>query len=135
MKKLILSIGVAFLGFTSLAQEQMTSEETKAIKLIELTSGQQFDIMTEPIVKMVAEDKREEFKKELSASTKELYKKMAVIYTEKFTEEELDEILAFYATPVGEKMVELTPDITKKAMEIGQEWGMELQPMMAKYMQ
>ena len=78
MKKLILSIGVAFIGFTSMAQEQMTSEETKAIKLIELTSGQQFDIMTEPIVKMVAEDKREEFKKELSASTKELYKKMAV---------------------------------------------------------
>ncbi|MFV9482508.1 DUF2059 domain-containing protein [Christiangramia sp. ASW11-125] len=135
MKKLILSIGVAFIGFTSMAQEQMTSEETKAIKLIELTSGQQFDIMTEPIVKMVAEDKREEFKKELSASTEELYKKMAVIYTEKFTEEELDEILAFYATPVGEKMVELTPDITKKAMEIGQAWGMELQPMMAKYMQ
>lgn len=134
MKKLLLTLSVVALSYSSFAQETTSSEEAKAIQLIELTSGQQFDIMTEPIVKMVAEDKREAFKKELAASTEQLYKKMAVIYTESFTEAELDEILAFYDTPVGKKMVALTPEITKKGMEIGQAWGMELQPMMAKYM-
>ncbi|MFV8224437.1 DUF2059 domain-containing protein [Christiangramia aquimixticola] len=134
MKKILLTLSIAFLSFNSFSQEAMSAEEKKAIKLIELTSGQQFEIMTEPIVNMVAEDKREAFKKELAESTKGLYKKMAVIYTESFTEAELDKILAFYATPVGEKMVELTPEITRKGMEIGQAWGMELQPLMAKYM-
>jgi len=135
MKKVILSLSLVFIGFGAMAQEEMSVQETKAVKLIELTSGQQFDIMTEPILNMVAEDKREDFKKELNESKKGLYKKMAAIYTENFTEAELDKILAFYATPVGEKMVELTPEITRKGMEIGQAWGMELQPMMAKYMQ
>lgn len=133
MKRILLTLSIAFLSFNSFSQE-MSSEEKKAIKLIELTSGQQFEIMTEPIVNMVPEEKREAFKKELTESTKGLYKKMAVIYTESFTEAELDKILAFYATPVGEKMVELTPEITKKGMEIGQAWGAELQPLMAKYM-
>lgn len=132
MKKLLFTIALVSIGFTASAQES-NSIETKAIKLIELTSGQQFDIMTEPLVKMVPEENREAFKKDLAQSTEELYKKMATVYTESFTEEELDKILAFYDTPVGKKMVAVTPELTKKGMEIGQAWGMELQPLIAKY--
>ncbi|QYA25988.1 DUF2059 domain-containing protein [Gramella sp. MT6] len=132
MKKLLFTIALVSIGFTAFAQ-QSSSIETKAIKLIELTSGQQFDIMTEPLVKMVPEENREAFKKDLAQSTEELYKKMATVYTESFTEEELDKILAFYDTPVGKKMVAVTPELTKKGMEIGQAWGMELQPLIAKY--
>ncbi len=132
MKKLLFTIALVSIGFTASAQES-NSIETKAIKLIELTSGQQFDIMTEPLVKMVPEENREAFKKDLAQSTEELYKKMATVYTESFTEEELDKILVFYDTPVGKKMVAVTPELTKKGMEIGQAWGMELQPLLAKY--
>lgn len=132
MKKVIFSLLVALIGFSSYAQEA-SSLEAKAIKLIELTAGQQFEIMTEPLVNMVPEENQEAFKKELAESTQGLYKKMAAVYTESFTEEELDKILAFYNTPVGEKMVAITPELTKKGMEIGQAWGMELQPLIAKY--
>lgn len=134
MKKFIFTLSFLAFSLASFAQQPETFE-AKAVKLIKMTAGQQFDIMTEPIVEMVPEKNREAFKKELAASTEGLYKKMAVVYTESFTEKEIDEILEFYATPVGKKMVAITPELTKKGMEIGQAWGMELQPLMAKYMQ
>lgn len=132
MNKLICLLFLV-IGFQVQAQVGIT-KEAKAIRLIEMTSGQQFDIMTEPLVKMIPEAKQEAFKKELNASTGDLYKKLAVVYTENFSEEELDQILAFYDTPVGAKMVKTTPELTKRAMEIGQQWGQELQPMVMKYM-
>lgn len=134
MKKILFTLAFLAISLTSFSQDSNHLEQ-KAVKLIELTAGQQFDIMTEPIIKMIPEENREAFKKELAKSTEDLYAKLAVVYTESFTEKELDEILAFYDTPVGKKMVAITPELTKKGMEIGQAWGMELQPMMAKYMQ
>jgi len=133
MKKIFLTLSILAISFGSFAQEADTFEG-KAVNLIKLTAGQQFEIMTEPIIKMIPEENREAFKKELAESTQGLYKKMASVYTESFTEAELDKILAFYDTPVEKKMVAVTPELTKKGMEIGQAWGMELQPMMAKYM-
>lgn len=132
MKNLFCSLFFLVMGFTAFSQQE-DSFEAKSIKLIKMTAGQQFDIMTEPLLNMVPEENREAFKNELARSTNELYKKMAAVYTESFTEEEIDKILAFYNTAVGKKMVEITPELTKKGMEIGQAWGMELQPLIAKY--
>lgn len=132
MKNLLCSLFFLTIGITAVSQEG-DSFEAKSIKLIKMTAGQQFDIMTEPLLNMIPAENRKEFKKELAASTNGLYKKMAKIYTESFTEEEIDKILAFYNTPVGKKMVEITPELTKKGMEIGQAWGMDLQPLIAKY--
>lgn len=134
MKKAVCVFFLMFIGFQSQAQENQELQE-KAVQLIEMTSGQQFDIMLDPIVKMIPEKNREAFKKEMMASLDDIYVKLAKIYTEKFTEAEIDEILAFYQTPVGEKMRAITPELTRKGMEIGQQWGMELQPIMMEYMQ
>ena len=130
MRKLIFILFV-IIGTSTFAQEtEGDSFQKKAVKLIELTSGQQFEIISEPIVNQIPEENRVEFKKELKASLKGLYVKLAEIYREEFTEDELDEILAFYDT-----LVETTPKVMEKAMTVGQQWGMELQSIMAKYMQ
>ncbi|SDL09783.1 hypothetical protein SAMN04488034_102277 [Salinimicrobium catena] len=134
MKKFICLFFLGFIGFQSQAQESSDLQQ-KAVSLIEMTSGQQFDIMLDPIVKMIPEKNQEAFKNEMMASLDDVYTRLAKIYTEKFTEEELDQILAFYNTPVGKKMRDITPELTKRGMEIGQEWGMQLQPIMMKYMQ
>lgn len=134
MKKSLCFLFLILLGFQSNAQEK-TNLQQKAIKLIEMTSGQQFDIMLDPIVKMVPEENREAFKKEMMTSLKSIYDELAQIYIEEFTEAEIDQILAFYNTPVGKKMRDITPELTRKGMEIGQQWGQELQPIMMKYMQ
>lgn len=134
MKKALFFLFLIFIGFHSQAQEK-TDLHQKAIELIKMTSGQQFDVMLDPIVKMVPEDNRKAFKEEVTTSLESLYGQMAQVYTEEFTEAEIDEILAFYHTPVGKKMREITPELTRKGMEIGQQWGQELQPIMMKYMQ
>ncbi|WBL21225.1 DUF2059 domain-containing protein [Zunongwangia sp. HRR-M8] len=135
MKKLIFVLFV-ILGTSVFAQEtEGDSFQKKAVKLIELTSGQQFEIISEPIVQQIPEESREDFKKDLNESLNGLYVKLAEIYREEFTEAEIDEILAFYDTSVGKKMVATTPKVMQKAMTVGQQWGMELQSIMAKYMQ
>ncbi|MEG9326585.1 DUF2059 domain-containing protein [Salinimicrobium catena] len=134
MKKFICLFFLGFIGFQSQAQENSALQQ-KAVNLIEMTSGQQFDIMLDPIVKMIPDKNQEAFKNEMMASLDDIYVRLAKVYTEKFTEAEIDQILAFYQTPVGKKMRAITPELTKKGMEIGQEWGMELQPIMMKYMQ
>ncbi len=134
MKKLLFVFFLMCIGYQSQAQENGNFEQ-KATQLIQMTSGQQFDIMLDPLVKMVPENNREAFKKEMMASLDDIYERLAKVYMENFTEAEIDQILAFYHSPVGEKMVAITPELTRKGMEIGQEWGQQLQPIMMKYMQ
>lgn len=130
MKKITVLTFFLILGFSGFAQNDY-KQKTK--DLIQLTSGGQFEVMIQPLVNMVPEKNREAFKADIKGSMDELYDKLAVIYMESYSEQDVDAILAFYNSPVGKKMVAETPAITKKSMEIGQQWGMQLQPLMAKY--
>lgn len=131
MKNTFYAFVFLFVGFSGFAQE--SSYKAKAIQLIEINSGATFDVMLKPLVGMVAEEKQADFKMEVEESMKDLFDQLAVVYMESFTEAELDGILAFYATPVGQKMTSELPVIMQKSMQIGQQWGMKLQPLMAKY--
>ncbi|UJH91261.1 DUF2059 domain-containing protein [Antarcticibacterium sp. 1MA-6-2] len=130
MKKITAVIAFLLIGFAGFSQ---TDYKQKTIDLITITSGPQFDVVIQPFVDMVPEQNREALKKDLKASMVDLYDKLAVVYMESYTEEDVDAILAFYETPVGKKMISETPEITKKSMQIGQMWGMQLQPLIAKY--
>ena len=41
------------------------------------------------------------------------------IYAEAFTVEEMKELLRFYKTPVGQKFLEISPDLMKRGAEVG----------------
>lgn len=131
MKNTFYAVVFLLVGFSGFAQE--SSYKAKAIQLIEINSGATFDVMLKPLVGMVAEEKQADFKMEVEESMKDLFDQLAVVYMESFTEAELDGILAFYSTPVGQKMTSELPVIMQKSMQIGQQWGMKLQPLMAKY--
>ncbi len=133
MKNTFYAVVFLLVGFTGFSQESDSAYKAKAVQLIEINSGATFDVMLKPLVGMVAEENRDAFKAEVKESMKDLFDKLAVVYMESFTEAELDQILAFYATPVGQKMTAELPVITEKSMQIGQTWGMQLQPLMAKY--
>ncbi len=49
-----------------------------------------------------------------------LYKEVADIYAEVFTENELKEIVAFYKTKTGQKTLEKIPEIMQRSMKMGQ---------------
>lgn len=47
------------------------------------------------------------------------------IYDKYFSDDDIKSMLAFYATPVGKKMVQVLPQLTNESMEVGQKWGQE----------
>jgi hypothetical protein len=57
------------------------------------------------------------------------------LYASTYTEEELDGIIAFYKSPVGQKMIEKTPELTTKSTQVTQEKMKELQPVLSQMVQ
>ena len=50
------------------------------------------------------------------------------IYSSRFSEEELKELIAFYKTPLGKQLLQNMPAITQEAMQAGQKFGQSLGP-------
>lgn len=57
------------------------------------------------------------------------------LYASTYTEEELDGIVAFYKSPIGQKMIEKTPELTTKSTQITQQKMSELQPQLSQMVQ
>lgn len=56
------------------------------------------------------------------------------MYTDLFTEEEMRALIAFYRTPVGQRMVELTPEIAARTQQITSELMEEAMPELMELM-
>lgn len=63
----------------------------------------------------------DEFKKEIKPE--ELTTLIAPLYEKYYTEEDLDQLIAFYQSPVGKKSIQIMPQIMQESMAIGQNWG------------
>lgn len=50
----------------------------------------------------------------------------ARLYAEHFTEAEIDELIAFYETPLGQKMIAKFPVLTQESMQLGGLWGQQV---------
>ena len=48
------------------------------------------------------------------------------IYDQRFSPAEVRDLLAFYQSPLGQRLPEVQPDLTRDAMMAGQRWGMRL---------
>jgi uncharacterized protein len=48
------------------------------------------------------------------------------IYERHFTADELRQLLAFYRTPIGQKLIAEQPAVAQEAMAVGQQWGQRL---------
>jgi len=57
------------------------------------------------------------------------------IYSDAFTEKELDDMIAFYKSPSGQAMVDKTPALTEKTIAIAQKRMLEVMPQLQKLMQ
>ncbi len=56
----------------------------------------------------------------------EVVSQAARLYAKQFTVAEMNEISAFYKTPIGRKLVARLPVIMQESIRIGQEWGQKL---------
>lgn len=59
-------------------------------------------------------------------SVNELTKQMVPLYKKHFTQSDVKELISFYESPIGKKLVVKTPLLTQDAMQMSQKWGMSL---------
>lgn len=133
MKKLILSVVVLLVTQLAIAQDSFKNDVLKVLKAS--GSGAQMEMAKEQVLANIPDDKKADFSKDFDASLPSLYDKMAKVYMETYTHEEIKQMLKFYNSPVGKKITEKASELTKKNMDAAQEWGMELQGIMMKYME
>lgn len=56
-------------------------------------------------------------------ATRELTNRMVPIYQRHFTSEDIDGLLKFYRSPLGQKVITQMPATMAEGMQVGQQWG------------
>ena len=134
MKKILIAVAFAFVSQVGFAQDDAFKKQV--LKVIELSgSANQMKSAKDQILQMVPKDKQAAFILEFDATLPALYDKLATIYMEEYTKEDIKAMLAFYESPVGKKINEKAGVMLEKSQAAGQEWGQGLQGMMMKYVQ
>lgn len=134
MKKLFSTLLLLIVAQVGMAQEDAFKKDV--LKVLEMSGANaQMKVAKDQIIKMVPADKQSAFTAELEATMPGFYDKMAKIYMETYTKDEVKAMIAFYETPVGKKMTEKAAEIFQKGQFAGQDWGKSLQSIMMKYMQ
>jgi hypothetical protein len=143
MRKKSLSLSIAFLAMLSLgtatvahAQPAMSAaDKAKAAdikKLMTLTGAGNLGIqaMTQMLgvlkqaTPKVPEAFWVEFQKEVNPD--DLVDRVVPIYAKHLSHPEIKELIRFYETPLGKKLIATLPAITQESMVVGQQWGMDL---------
>ena len=129
MKKNILAI--AFLVFGVLTNAQ-SSKELKIAELLEtMGSTEAMKTSFEYMINYYKQNNPQISSEYWDNASKhvdyyELVQKLVPVYSKHFTEQEIVDLLKFYNTSTGKKMIEKTPTILEESMEIGRKWGIEL---------
>ena len=129
MKKNILAITFLAFGVFTTAQ---TSKEVKIVELLE-TMGSTHAMKTsfEYMINYYKQNNPQISSEYWDNSLKhvdynELVQKLVPVYSKHFTEQEIVDLLNFYNTSTGKKMIDKMPVILQESMEIGRKWGIEL---------
>ena len=81
---------------------------------------------TNGVFSSISDEIWEEFIKEANDSYSDLEIKLAEIYKNHFTQDEIKQLIVFYETPTGKKFAGELPIIQNEAYQIGSEWGKKL---------
>lgn len=133
MKKLFITTAFFLIANFAMAQDAFKADVLKVIQQSGAAGPMQ--AAKEQIMQNIPLTKRADFSKDFDASLPSLYEKLTKVYMETYTHEEVKQMLKFYESPIGKKISESSGEIYKKSTAVGQEWGMELQSVMMKYME
>ena len=67
-----------------------------------------------------------QMRKDLQPRFSELTDEMAKLYADAFTDKEMKEILVFYQSPTGKKMLDVQPKLVDSSMNFAQDWANKL---------
>lgn len=128
---------------TLVSKAQQTEQEKDILKLMEVNGSaasydlvyqqmvQQFKMMKPDVAQSVWDSaKTDVFDKEIVYLKKDLIP----VYAKNFTSEEVKQLIAFYTSPLGQKLVDGTTKILKESMPVAQQWGMSLAQKIQSYL-
>lgn len=61
-----------------------------------------------------------------------LLEHIAPLYAKYYTADEIRQLIAFYKSPLGVKMLRVNPTLMRESTALGEQWGKDLQPMLQK---
>ncbi|WP_140485175.1 DUF2059 domain-containing protein [Flavobacterium sp. GSA192] len=130
MKKSLLILSFCVLSLS--ANAQSTSKIQKINQLLELTgSGKMAIQMMNQMMgslkishSKTSEDFLKEFKKEVKAE--DITNMIIPIYDKHYTESDIDQLIAFYNSPIGKKMISTMPQVMQESMIVGQNWAKQI---------
>lgn len=126
MKRILFSLSLLMtISFANAqtANDEITKEIERAIELSQATStfSNSMNSMMQPLVAqgMISTDQLSGLITELEQlMVPALKEKISVLYRENFTLDELKQMNAYLASPLGQKAVKLTPMITSESMKL-----------------
>lgn len=132
MKKILITFLICGFSIAASSQTSTTTKTEKIKQLLEMSGSAKLGVqvansMISSFQKSFTNvDKKfwEEFAKEIKAE--ELINLIIPIYDKHYTEEDIDQLISFYNSPIGKKMVETLPVISQESMTAGQAWGREI---------
>jgi hypothetical protein len=134
MRLLILSILFTFSFNFSISQEDnykgLLTDFIKAQGQFE-TFNATIDQMTSMMGVTLNEDEKVEFTNDVMSSLIEM---LVPVYKKHFTEQDLEDAIELFKTPIGKKISEKSPIIAQESMQASMQWGMELSTKLQKYM-
>jgi hypothetical protein len=145
-----LIIGVTILCYSSSVRADEASKSAKAEELLQLTQGDQMLKMMEPMMKGMVAQMDKDMSAEQRAKVGEMQGKMMAlvavrlskakpalvkVYTDTYTEEEIDGILAFYKSPVGKAFLQKMPEVMQRSMPVMMQLMGDLQPELKTMME
>ena len=134
MRLLILSILFTFSFNLSISQEDnykgLLTDFMKAQGQFE-TFNATIDQMTSMMGVTLNEDEKVEFTNDVMSSLIEM---LVPVYKKHFTEQDLEDAIELFKTPIGKKISEKSPIIAQESMQASMQWGMELSTKLQKYM-
>jgi len=72
------------------------------------------------------DESRKALSEEFRASLSEVDKSKMIIYAHHYTAEDVKQLVAFYSSPVGQKVLKESPLIAQESMAIGKAWGQDV---------
>ncbi len=127
----IVAVSVVAMAFGVYA-ETSEAKQVDIRKLMELTGaadmGKQMVNQMLPMLKQSASGVPDEFWTEFMAELdmNELIELCIPSYEKHFTHDEIKELLRFYETSIGRKMIQVQPRIMQDCMVAGQQWGQQI---------
>jgi hypothetical protein len=134
MKKVLLVFAFVITSHISSAQTYDAAFKQDVMKMMEVSGAAgQYEAALSMILKNVLPEKQAALKADLLESIKLMQDKMAIIYMEEFTHDDIKEIIKYYESPAGKKFAEKSGIIFEKSQTAAMEWSLELQKIAERY--